>query len=107
MEHFIAYKPNVCSYEAVIAIHYAVMRLDYERVEELLEMGVNANAKHRLLGTPLESLTRSHDMTDQRALRIRDLLIENGLPPHIATLNNTDRYRNNDDNELVTRTEHL
>ncbi len=56
-------------------IHFAVAKGDTSSLKELLEMGLNANMRHRLLGTPLDLV---HHMYGSRETVMRDILIEYG-----------------------------
>lgn len=68
-----------CNYEGENALHIAIGRYEYEIAKELIELGVEINARGDLGRTPL------HEAASKADLRFVKLLVESGADVHALT----------------------
>jgi len=84
-----------CTHEGENALHIAVIRNEYEITKELIELGVEINARGDLGHTPL------HEAASMADLRFVKLLVESGADVHALTEGDPPftlaRYSQNDD----------
>ena len=68
-----------CNFEGENALHVAVIRNDYEIAKELIELGIQINARGDLGHTPL------HEAASMGNLNMVKLLVESGADVHALT----------------------